>query len=117
IDQRHAERYARAYRLFFNSLRMPSLSEMPSTLTDCGNGGAVWKRYSASCRFRCRAYGGEGGQRHTECRATSTELTSSQQIPFPNVHFRTASIATVARNMLALLMSGLRKQRNPSQRF
>src|SRR5256885_14368322 len=38
IDQRHAERNACAQRLFLDSLRMPSLTEVPAALTERRDG-------------------------------------------------------------------------------
>src|SRR3984893_10087150 len=55
IDQRHAERNACAQRLFLDSWRMPSLTEMPATLTERRDGRAVWKLYGTRCRLRRRA--------------------------------------------------------------
>src|ERR1700724_260917 len=43
VDQRHAERNACAQRLFLDSWRMPSLTEVPAALTDRRHGSAVWK--------------------------------------------------------------------------
>src|SRR5205807_2000926 len=34
---------------------MPSLTEMPTALTERRDGGAVWKPYGTRCRLRCRA--------------------------------------------------------------
>jgi len=59
IDQRQAERSAGVHRFFFNSWRMPSLSQMPGALSERRDGGAVWKPYGTSCGLRCRACGGE----------------------------------------------------------
>src|SRR5579862_9514414 len=55
IDQRHSERNACAQRLFLDSYRMPSLTEMPAALTERRDGSAVRKLYSTRCRLRCPA--------------------------------------------------------------
>src|ERR1039457_422601 len=55
IDQRHAERNACAQRLFLDSCRMPSLTEVPATLTEGRDGSAVRKLYGARSRIRRRA--------------------------------------------------------------
>jgi len=57
VDQRHGERNACAQRLFFNSWRMSSLTEMPAALTERRDGSAVWKLYGTGtrCRLRFRA--------------------------------------------------------------
>ena len=52
IDQRHAERDAGAQRLFLDSWRMPSLTEVPAALTERRDGGAVWKLYGTRSRLR-----------------------------------------------------------------
>src|SRR5579864_4692209 len=57
VDQCHAERNARAQRLFFNSLRMSSLTEMPAALAERRDAGAVWKRYGPPRSLRCCARG------------------------------------------------------------
>src|ERR1700704_1039298 len=55
IDQRHAERNACAQRLFLDSWRMSSLTEMPTALTERRDGSAVWKPYGTRSRLRSRA--------------------------------------------------------------
>src|ERR1700733_1180413 len=55
IDQRHAERNAGAQRLFLDSWRMPSLTEVPAALTERRHGSAVWKLYGTRSRVRRRA--------------------------------------------------------------
>src|ERR1700723_761584 len=62
IEQRHAERNTCLYGLFFDSLRMPSLSEMPGTLTDRWDGGAVWKLHGPPCGSGCCACSSEGSR-------------------------------------------------------
>src|SRR5438132_10716189 len=57
IDQRHPERNAYAQRLFFNSWRMPSQSEMRGALTERRDGSAVWKLYGTRSRLGRRACG------------------------------------------------------------
>src|SRR3989440_12857587 len=52
IDQRHAERNAWAQRLFFNSRRMSSQSEMRGALTERRDGGAVWSLYGTRWSLR-----------------------------------------------------------------
>src|SRR3981081_1820702 len=55
IDQGHAERNACAQRLFLDSWRMPSLTEVPAALAERRDGGAVWKLYGTRGRLRRRA--------------------------------------------------------------
>src|SRR6266481_9411424 len=55
IDQRHAERNACAQRLFLDSCRMPSLTEVPAALTERRDGRAVWKLYGTRSGLRRRA--------------------------------------------------------------
>jgi hypothetical protein len=45
VNQCHAERKARSQRLFFFGCRMSSLPEMPKTLTNRRDDGAVMKLY------------------------------------------------------------------------
>src|ERR1700728_4699084 len=55
IDQRHAERNAGAQRLFLDSWRMPSLTEVPAALTERRYGSAVGKLYGTRGKPRRRA--------------------------------------------------------------
>src|ERR1700687_4105554 len=55
IDQRHAERNACAQRLFLDSWRMPSLTEVPAALTERREGRAGWELYGTRSRLRSRA--------------------------------------------------------------
>src|SRR5580658_8844987 len=55
IDQRHTEGNACAQRLFLDSQRMPSLTEVPAALTERRDGSAVWKLYGTCSRLRRRA--------------------------------------------------------------
>src|ERR1700747_846733 len=52
VNQRHPERKARAYRLFFVSCRMSSLADIPRALTDRRDNGAVPKLDGPRCA-RC----------------------------------------------------------------
>src|SRR5467141_491423 len=61
IDQRYAERNACAQRLFLDSWRMPSLTEVPAALTERRDGGAVWKPYGTRGLRRKRCT--QGGKR------------------------------------------------------
>src|ERR1700682_4955720 len=54
IDQCHAERNACAQRLFLDSWRMSSLTEMPAALTERRDGSAVWKLDGTGTRCRLR---------------------------------------------------------------
>src|SRR6185437_6750222 len=58
IDQRHAERNARAQRLLLNLSRMPSLTEMPATLAERRDGNAVRKPHRAPGGIRWGVGGG-----------------------------------------------------------
>src|ERR1700733_4967588 len=55
IDQCHAERNAGAQRLLLDSRRMPSLTQVPTALTERRDGHAVRKLYGARARLRRRA--------------------------------------------------------------
>src|SRR5579863_1866836 len=91
VDQRHAQRNARAQRLFFDSRRVSSLTEVPAALTQCRDDGAVREcdgprrilRVFPSCRIggsgRTRRHGTDGRQRQAESRTTRRKLTSAQQ--------------------------------------
>ena len=69
IDQRHAHRQAGAQRLFLDSHRMPSLTEVPAALTERRDGGAVWKLYGTRSSLRRRARIGNlcGCSRRKQC--------------------------------------------------
>src|ERR1700747_2469972 len=55
IDQRHTEGDSGAQRIFLDTFGMPSLPEMPATLTERRHGSAVWKFHRSPRRTRCRA--------------------------------------------------------------
>src|SRR5580693_1836780 len=55
IEQCHAERNPRAKRLFLDIDRMPSLTEVPATLSKRRNGSAARKLHGARGRLRRRA--------------------------------------------------------------
>jgi len=79
-------------RFFLDSLRMPSLTEVPAALTERRDRSAVWKLYRTRSGFRrrvnirnqrsClrRSHCTQGGQRQAEGGTMRTKLTSAEQM-------------------------------------
>src|ERR1700683_5166713 len=84
IEQCHAERNARAQRLFLDIDRMPALTDVPATLPKRRDGSAARKLYGARGLLRRRAginalCGCLSGNQAEGC-TTRTELTSINQM-------------------------------------
>src|SRR5258706_8558300 len=92
IDQCHAERDSSLQRLFLDSLRMPSLTEVPAALTERRDRSAVWELFRTRNGFRRpasirnlrrrlrRSHCTQGGQRQAEGGTLRTKLAPAEQM-------------------------------------
>ncbi len=81
IDQCHAERDSSLQRLFLDSLRMPSLTEVPAALTERRDHGFRRRASIRNLRSRLRrSHCTQGGQRQAEGGTLRTKLAPAEQM-------------------------------------